>query len=176
MKIQLLRHHFERKKLSSIMNYDTYVYLLEWYATEYRAHQQFKVPFEDWIYAKTSNREYLSKWLENFIVKYLKITKPEWIVHKVDNRGKEIVSRTQTTRPNGIVDVTFKREGWKKNANQIVGEPDIRCKRPMQIDLYFEVKIGNDRLSDAQKDFIAKGYGEVVIVKKVEDFLNYMKC
>jgi hypothetical protein len=105
----------------------------------------------------------------------LQIEKPEWIVHKVDNKGQAIMSRKSTTRPNGIVDVSYTREGYRKNPNQIVGEPDIRCKRPMQIDLYFEVKIGNDRLSDEQKDFIAKGYGEVAIVKTVEDFLNYLK-
>jgi hypothetical protein len=144
-----------------------------WYEERHRPNQPFKVPFTEWIYKKTSDRQYLSKWLEKFIVKYLSIEKPEWIVHKVDNKGKEIISRSSLTRPNGIVDVTFKREGWSKNPNQIVGEPDIRCKRPMMQDLYFEVKIGNDRLSQEQKDFIAKGYGDVVIVKTVDDFLKY---
>ena len=170
-----MKHHFNKKKLSAIMEYDTYTYLLDWYATKHRPDFPYKIPFEDWIYKKTSDRQYLSKFLEQLIIKYLQIEKPEWIVHKVDNKGQAIMSRKSTTRPNGIVDVSYTREGYRKNPNQIVGEPDIRCKRPMQIDLYFEVKIGNDRLSEEQKDFIAKGYGEVAIVKTVEDFLNYLK-
>jgi hypothetical protein len=169
-------YHFNKKKISAIMQYETYTYLIDWYEKKHRPDFPYKIPFDEWIYKKTSDREYLSKFLEQLIIKYLYIERPDWIVHKVDNKGKAILNRKSLTRPNGIVDVTYSKEGYRKNSNQIVGEPDIRCKRPMQVDLYFEVKIGNDRLSDAQKEFIAKGYGEVKVVKTVEDFLDSIKA
>jgi hypothetical protein len=45
----------------------------------------------------------------------------------------------------------------------------------MQMPLYFEVKIGNDTLSQAQKDFIAAGYGIVEVVKTVDEFMDKIK-
>lgn len=166
--------HFERKKLSAIINYDTYLYICDWYDKKHRPGQVYKLRFEEWIYKKTSDRQYLSKFLEQFIIKYLSIERPDWIVHKVDNKGHQIMQRKTTTRPNGIVDVSYTRGGFRKNPNQIVGEPDIRVKRPHKQDLYFEVKIGNDRLSKEQIAFMNSGFGECYVVKTIDDFLAKM--
>jgi hypothetical protein len=166
------KHHFEKKKLAKIMEYETYKILADWYAKNYKPHQPYKLPFDEWVYKNKTHKQYLSKWLEEFVIKYLSIERPDWIVHKVDNRGQAIVRKIELQRPNGYVDVNYKREGFRKNPNQIVGEPDIRCKRPMQVDLYFEVKIGNDRLSSDQIKFIESGFGDVRIIKTVEDFIK----
>jgi hypothetical protein len=44
--------------------------------------------------------------------------------------------------------------------------------RPGMMPLYFEIKVGKDHLSDAQKTFIAAGFGEVYIVRTMDEFFK----
>jgi hypothetical protein len=166
-------HHYNRTKLSAIMSYDLYMNLDEWYRS--LSPMPYPVPFESRIYKKTSDRFYLSKWLECFIVFYVKHKHTTWIAIKVDNRGKAIMVRDKLQYMNGRTDTKLSIAGYRKDANQINGEPDIKILRPMQMPLYFEVKIGNDTLSQAQKDFITAGYGVVEVVKTVDDFMDKIK-
>ncbi|MDV7398179.1 hypothetical protein RZS08_42645, partial [Arthrospira platensis SPKY1] len=109
------------------MDFETYQALVEWYREKYRPTipRNALVPFEDWVYSKTSDRFYLSKWLEKFILKYIEIEFPTWVARKVDNRGEQILKRN-TIRYVNRTETTYKMEGYRKDPNQIKGEPDIK--------------------------------------------------
>jgi hypothetical protein len=167
-------HHYNRTKLSAIMSYDLYMSLDEWYRS--LSPMPYPVPFESRIYKETSDRFYLSKWLEQFILFYLKHKHPTWTAIKVDNRGKAILVTDRLQYMNGRTESKTRIKGYRKDPNIIVGEPDIRILRKNNLPtLYFEVKIGNDTLSQAQKDFIAAGYGVVEVVKTVDEFMDKIK-
>lgn len=169
-------HHFARKKLSRIATFETFTQMQDWYLRTHRPNidAKYKIPFDEFIYKKTADRFYLSKWLEKFIIFYLKHERPDWEVRKVNNSGERIL-RTQTYQFVNRTETRVTMEGYRKNPNQIIGEPDIKCLRPMQVPLYFEIKIGNDRLSQEQKDFIAKGFGEVEIIRTLDEFVKVIK-
>jgi hypothetical protein len=166
-------HHFNRTKLSAILSYELYIELEEWKRS--LTVMPYPIPLIDSIYKKTNDRFYLSKWLENFICYYVKHKHPTWKAIKVDNRGKAIMVHDTMHYMNGRSETKTSIKGYRKNANIINGEPDIKILRPMQPVLYFEIKIGNDTLSQAQKDFIAAGYGVVEVVKTVDEFMEIIK-
>jgi hypothetical protein len=168
-------HHFTRMKLSRIASYEVFQKMEDWYLRTHRPNlaMKYKIPFADFIYKKTADRFYLSKWLEKFIIFYLSHERPDWEVRKVNNSGERII-RTQTYQFVNRTETRVTTEGYRKNPNQIIGEPDIKCMRPMMQPLYFEIKIGNDRLSQEQKDFIAKGFGVVEIIRTLDEFVNVM--
>lgn len=121
---------------------------------------------------KSGDRFYLSKWLEMFVIYYARTYIPNCIAKKVDNRGKAILNRQIGGKADGKVLGVM---GYRKDANQILGEPDIRILCPKIGTVYFEVKIGNDRLSEVQKQFIDSGFGKVWIVKTVKDVISAME-
>ena len=130
----------------------------------------YKMPITN-IYKKTSHRNYLSNWIEAFIVKFMRSMFPTYKTIKVENRGKAVLDRVVGGRANGqVVGIKAYR---KDNNTQIVGEPDLRCMRPGMQPLYFEVKVGKDRLSKEQEEFIKAGFGDVVIIKTLDDFWEW---
>ena len=159
---------FKRKKLSKIMSFAAYNRANTWYRNRYEIPERAKLNV-DGVYKNSTHRQYLSKWLEAFIIKWVKEHKPEWQIHKVDNSGKRVLNRIIGGARNGEVIGTM---AYAKNPNQILGEPDIRALRPGRMPLYFEVKIGNDRLSEEQKQFIDAGFGEVYVVKTLDGFFE----
>ena len=120
------------------------------------------------IYSNTGHRNYLSTFLERFIIKFVNHQRPDWRAVKVANSGKVKASRFIGGSRAGQVASTE----YIKNADIITGEPDLRILRPGMMPLYFEIKVGNDRLSDAQKTFIAAGFGEVYIVRTMDEFFE----
>jgi hypothetical protein len=156
-----------KKKLSRICSLEAYNRANDWHRSKQNVPEHAKTTVDS-IYSNTADRFYLSKWMERFIVRFINDQQPTWKAVKVDNRGKAI--------PNKIVG--GKRDGevigvltYAKNPNEIEGEPDIEVKRPIPLhSLYFEIKIGNDRLSDAQKKFIAAGFGECYVIKTLDQF------
>lgn len=161
---------YNRKKISAIMQLETFQRVQEWWIRKHKGIPAHAVPpFEGCVYKKTNDRQYLSKWLERFIILFIKREHPSWEVHKVDNKGTMITETAKIRRPNGQIHERVIDRRWVKNKNIRKGEPDIRCLVPGVGSVWFEVKIGNDRLSDNQKDFIAKKYGPVYVVKTVED-------
>ena len=119
----------------------------------------YLIPPEKYFYKNTSHREYLSKWLEAVICNLLNFAghptkKVETTGRKIKAKsGKEIYIKTRTSRK---------------------GEPDVMAIIDGRA-VYFEVKIGADRLSDDQKTFIErlqKAGAVVHIIKTVDDFFN----
>ena len=154
-----------RKKLAAICSFEAYQRINQWHSTRHNG----RGLAVDNIYTKTTDRQYLSKWLERFIVRWINDHKPEWKALKVDNRGKAVFNRVVGGKRHGEVVGIM---GYRKDAAQLTGEPDIRVLRPGMMPLYFEVKIGNDRLSEEQKAFIDSGFGECYVVKTVDGFLE----
>ena len=157
--------HHARKKLSAICSLEAYNRANKWHSTRHNG----RGLAVDAIYTKTSDRQYLSKWLERFIIRWVNDHRPEWKALKVDNRGKAVLNRRVGGRANGEVLGVM---GYRKDSAQLTGEPDIRVLRPGRMPLYFEVKIGADRLSQEQKDFIAAGWGEVYVIKTIDGFFE----
>lgn len=156
------------KKLFQIMSKEAYERANAWYASRHPGVPAYAAVPVDTIYTNTSHRNYLSIWIERFIVRFINDVKPEWQAVKVDNRGKAQVSRYTGGKMHGkVATVTY-----VKNQNQVIGEPDIRVLRPGMMPLYFEVKIKADRLSQAQSDFIRAGFGEVYVIKTLDEFFN----
>jgi hypothetical protein len=155
-----------RKKLSQIMSLPAYDRANEWYKSLQNVPEHAKGSV-DGIFRNTGHREYLSRWLEAFIIKYMRKEFPNYKTHKVDNRGAVIHNRVIGGARDGEVTGIM---GYRKDHNQIEGEPDIRCLRPNMQPLYFEIKVKKDKLSDVQKDFINAGFGEVILIKTVDEF------
>jgi hypothetical protein len=158
-----------QKKLSKIASLQAYTRANEWYLSRHQNVPIYARLPVDSIYSKTQDRQYLSKWLEAFIVRFINDQKPEWKAVKVDNRGKAILNRQIGGRGDGRI---LGIMGYRKDGNQIIGEPDIRVLRPMQAPLYFEVKIGSDKLSQDQKDFIKAQWGETYVIKTLDEFFE----
>jgi hypothetical protein len=159
-----------QKKLSKIASLQAYTRANEWYLSRHENVPMYARLPVDSIYSKTQDRQYLSKWLEAFIVRFINDQKPDWEAVKVDNRGKAILNRIIGGPRNGQITGVL---AYVKNPNQIVGELDIEVKRPMPLHpFWIEIKIGNDRLSDAQKKFISKGFGECYVIKTLDEFFD----
>ena len=124
----------------------------------------------DTIYEQTGHRNYLSIWLERFIIKWVNehTDQTTWTAEKVENKGRLIHSRYT----GGKMDGKIASSQWVKNHNITPGEPDLMCKSPTKGVMYFEIKIGSDRLSKAQKKFIAQGW-KVYVVRTVDEFLYF---
>ncbi len=164
---------WKRNKLAAIMQLETYQILEAWNKNNYPNVPKYAVPsLKSTIYKKTNDWFYLSKWLEKFVVYYMKFERPDYKVHKVDNRGIAIPNRIVapgSSQHGKICGV----QGYRKNLNMIEGEPDIRIIRPnMQLACWMEVKIGNDTLKIAQRNFFEGNYGPCFLIKNVEDFLR----
>ena len=155
-------------KLSAICSEAVYNRINTWYKGRFENVEPRHVPDIKGLVLNTGHRNYLSMWLERFIVKWINHHRPEWKAVKVENKGKTKASRVIGGQHHGQIASVQ----WVKNPNQIIGEPDLKCLRPGMMPLYFEVKIGKDRLSDAQRAFIAAGWGEVYVVGTVDEFLE----
>ena len=157
-----------RKKLMQICSLEAYERINQWYMNRRGIDTRYALKV-DTIYERTGHRNYLSIWLERFIIKWVNEHRKDWCAVKVANSGKKHVSRFIGGKEHGrVASVTY-----VKNADQIVGEPDIRIMRPRQYPLYFEVKIGSDKLSEAQKQFIKNQWGDVYVVGTVDEFLYF---
>lgn len=155
-------------KLMAICSPEAYARANEWYRTRKPNVPLIAMGNVQDIYPNTGHRNYLSTFLERFIVKFVNHQRPDWKAVKVANAGKVKASRfTGGARAGQIASVEY-----IKNHDIINGEPDIRCARPGLMPLYFEIKVGSDRLSDAQKEFIAAGWGEVYVVRTIDDFFR----
>jgi len=162
---------FNQKKLSRIASMEAYEWANIWYRCSQKVPERSKLSV-DGVYKNTAHREYLSKWLEAFILKYINRTYPTWKALKVNNTGKTVPNRIVGGDRDGEVIGIL---AYAKDESKQKGELDIKVMRKMPLHtIYFEVKIGNDKLSQDQKDFIQAGYGECYVVKTLDDFLQVM--
>ena len=155
---------FKITKLSKICSYDKYIKLYNIITTQ----QKEKYPNARYpilcptkrFYTKTNHREYYSKYLENMIVEIVR--NEGFVAKKVETSGTKIKTKTG-------------KEVFVKTRNKInKGEPDVYSLIEGKA-TYFEVKVGKDKLSKDQIEFIEtiKNSGGVVhIIKTVDDFLE----
>ena len=160
---------YQRKKISKICSYEAYIWLQNWIA-EYRERKYpeaaktgyFTIKPEEYFYKNTLHREYFSKFLESVIVDVL--NKSGHIAKKVETAGVPIVAKSGKTI----------RVPGNRKVNK--GEPDVFSLINGKM-VYWEVKIGADRLSADQKIYIErveKSGGIVFVVKTVDEFIkNY---
>ena len=121
--------------------------------------KSYLIPPEKYFYKNTSHREYLSRWMEAMICNVLNFAGHP--TKKVETSGKKIKAKSGK-------EIYVKHRAAKK------GEPDVRAIIRGQA-IYYEVKIGSDRLSVDQNNYITElihAGAKVYIIKTVDDFLN----
>ena len=148
----------KRLKISPLVTVKSYNCLKEY--KESQSSMPYQIAPENSFYKNKRHRNYLSKWLEAVIV-YI-ITHDGWFAKKVETTGRKV--RTK-----------MGKEVWvKSGADKVKGEPDIQSLIDGSL-VYWEVKVGNDRLSKEQKEFIvdieSKG-AKVHVVKTLDGFLD----
>ena len=161
---------YNRKKMSAICSLQSYKVLEQWIKDRY-PQNPYPTPPEKYFYSNTTHREYLSKLLEDIIVKMLRAKGTDPI--KANDKGKYIGKKY-------VTDVL----GHKKETGQIWARS--KKTRPGRADIVvfykgklfnFEVKIGKDRQSEEQKQEQkrAESNGEVyIIIKTVDEFLKLL--
>ena len=153
-------------KLSKVCSYEAYQWL-ERIVNQLQAGQRYPLPVKEYFYSQTGHRQYLSKFMESVITKIINKCKPEWEALKPEDKGYLIE--------------TSKGKKYIPNKSTTPGEPDIkiierddRFKIPI---MYFEVKVGRDRLSDEQIDYHAYAKArniQVYVVRTVCDVLEIL--
>ncbi len=161
---------YQRKKMSKICSLEAYKYLETWIKKHYPKNPYPMAP-EKYFYSVTSHRQYLSKLLEDIIVRLLRAKGSDPV--KSYDRGKYIGDKI------GVDVIGHKvKLGtiWAKSNHTRPGRADITCFFGGEM-LNIEVKIGKDTQSPDQKkeQLRAESNGEkYVIVKTVDDFLSIM--
>lgn len=159
---------YQRKKMSKICSIEAYKYLETWIKNRYPTNP-YQIPVEKFFYSNTSHRQYLSKLLEDVIVKLLRAKGADPV--KSYDRGKYIGEKYGTD----IIGHTVKLGTiWAKSNHTRPGRADVTCFFGGEM-LNIEVKIGKDTQSPDQKkeQLRAEANGEkYVIVKTVDDFLR----
>lgn len=151
----------KRLKIAPLVSVHSYTWLKEF--KESQSSMPYQIAPENSFYKNKRHRNYLSKWLEAVIV-YI-ITHDGWFAKKVETTGRKV--RTK-----------MGKEIWvKSGADKVKGEPDIQSLIDGRL-VYWEVKVGKDKLSEDQKSFIddieSKG-AKVHVVKTLDDFLDQYK-
>lgn len=160
---------FKRKKLSAVCSLEAYNKLQE-LINESSGNFPYPPTVDQYFYSKTNHREYLSKFLESVIIKHLRHLGYDNTV-KVKTTGQAIFNRGIGGAQDGKILGVM---GYAKDSSKIKGEPDIRSVMHGR-QVYFEVKVGSDKLSPDQKEFIKRGerLGYIVaVVKTVDDYLE----
>ena len=164
----MTRHN--TRKLSKICSEECYNWLQNWIKNLFPLNKYPLKP-EDFFYKNKSHRQYLSKFIEQVIIKILKhdgndpINAPDTGKYRDNSKIIEDVVGFKRTIGTG---------NWTKAANVRPGRADIKCF--FKGNMYnMEVKVGKDRMSDDQKleQTRAKKNKEIyVIIKTVDDFIN----
>ena len=121
------------------------------------------------MFTKTTHREFKSRWLESVIVEYCKFR--GYKAKKIKTTGKYVIKKQNFDCAfYGKVEVL--KAGWQKNDQAKKGTPDIEVEFDHGIVVLWEVKIGSDRLSPEQKEYISETKKQVYICKTLDDFLE----
>jgi hypothetical protein len=156
-------------KADAVLSKESKQYLINYIKNGPRAVLQYKNPF-DHFYNKTGHREYLSKFIESFIIRLLRDKGHDPI--KAMDKGQRVDNRKRVKIGNAwrqIGSVEYRKSNHVKK-----GRADVVCFFNGQY-WNMEVKVGRDRMSEAQKQEKerAESKGErYVIIKTVDDFLD----
>lgn len=165
----LTQNQFINTKFSKVMSFEAYGYVYQ-FAENRTKVLKMANPMQT-FYSKTNHRQYLSKFIESVIIKMLKDIGADPV--KVQDTGKYI-DRSRT-----VTDVLGRKRTigsgeWVKDKTVKPGRADVRCFFNGKM-YNLEVKVGADRLSDAQKKEqvrAATNGEEYVIIKTIDDFLD----
>lgn len=150
------------RKINSICSPEAYQYLVDWIRQRY-PNQPYPPAPETYFYKNVKHREYLSRWLECVITRILN-NNDQTMAKKVETVGAKVKNK-------------YNEEIWIKKRASKVGEPDV-CATVKGRTVYFEVKIGHDRLSDEQLEFHerARRAGCLVFtIRSVDEFITIYK-
>jgi hypothetical protein len=123
--------------------------------------QRYPLPVKDFFYSTTGHRQYLSKFLESVITKL--VNKSGNFAKKVETTGAKIKTKTG-------------KEIYVKAGHKVKGEPDVMAIINGAA-VYFEVKVGRDRLSTDQVTMIARlerSGARVYVVRTVDEVLEIL--
>jgi len=165
----MTKKQYAQKKLSTICTIEAYGQLVA-LIKEHRPNNPYPLPPETYYYRNTKHREYLSKFLEEVIIRTLSLRGFE--AKKVNTRGKMIDQRKTYTDVLGNRK-TIGSMTWVKDHTATKGEPDVKSLM-YGVTVYWEVKIGADKLSPEQIAFKERGKGRYIVevVKTVDEFLQ----
>jgi hypothetical protein len=166
---------FSRKKLSKVCSMEAYE-RLEKFCILRRPNNPRRLTADQLFYNDTSNREYLSKFLEDVCIKVGKFL--GFQVVKKPDKGKRIDERKIVTNTIGQ-----KRQigsvKYVKDKNVLRGHPDLKLLKTLKNGLvytgYIEIKVGKDTMSPEQLEFKANAekIGQsYYIAKNVTDILE----
>jgi len=168
-----MEHLFKRSKLSKIMSFNAYKWLEHW-ISERHPKGSYPLPVKYYFYKNNNSREYFSKFIENVIIKVLRYEGCDPI--KAPDKGRSIDMSKTVKDVTGMVRIIGSRVFVKDERVQ-VGRADVKCYHRGQM-VNFEVKVGSDRQSEAQKaeQQRAESNGEVyLIIKTIDDFIKYLE-
>ena len=151
---------FQTLKLSAICSYEAYQWL-ERIVNQLQAGQRYPLPVKEYFYSTTGHRQYLSKFLESVITRLVNASGN--FAKKVETTGAKIKTKTG-------------KNIWVKAGHKVRGEPDVMTIIDGRT-IYFEVKVGNDRLSTDQANMIARleqAGARVYVVRNVCDVLEIL--
>lgn len=159
MPTPLTLSQFASVKFASVCSYEAYVRLHEWHykVRNGKLPEQYVIPVTKSYYHNTTNRFYLSRWLESVITIYCNHN--GWRVQKPYDKGALIKSKQG-------------KEIWVKTRHSKAGEADLMVVILGKV-YNVEIKVGADHQSTAQlkEQARAEANGEVyVIVKQLQDF------
>jgi hypothetical protein len=160
LRISMTEKQFHTLKLSAICSYQAYQWLSQ-IVMSMQSGQRYPLPVKDFFYSQTNHRQYLSKFLESVITKL--VNKSGNFAKKVETTGVRINTKTG-------------KELWVKAGHKVKGEPDVMTIIDGRT-IYFEVKIGNDKLSIDQGYMITrleKAGANVYVVRTVDEVLEIL--
>ena len=151
---------FQTLKLSAICSYQAYQWL-ERIVNQLQEKQRYPLPVKEYFYSQTGHRQYLSKFLESVITRLVNASGN--FAKKVETTGAKIKTKTG-------------KEIYVKAGHKVKGEPDVMTIIEGRT-IYFEVKVGIDRLSTDQATMIARleqAGARVYVVRTVCDVLEIL--
>ena len=151
---------FQTLKLSKVCSYEAYQWL-ERITLQLQSKQRYPLAVKDYFYSQTGHRQYLSKFLESVITKL--VNKSGNFAKKVETTGAKIKTKTG-------------KEIYVKAGHKVKGEPDVMTIIDGRT-IYFEVKVGSDRLSTDQTNMISRleqAGARVYVVRTVCDVLEIL--
>lgn len=154
MKTPLTPSQFQSVKFSAVCSYEAYLRLWDWQKSRYKV---YPIDVTKSFYRATTNRFYMSRWLESVISAYCRWA--GWRVQKPYDKGTVIKSKQG-------------KEIWVKTRHSRVGEADLLVIANGKV-INIECKVKHDRQNEAQikEQERAEANNEAyVIVKELGDW------
>lgn len=164
--------NFNRSKLARIMTWEAHEWLCEWIKQRHPVNPYPMEP-KDYFYKNTGHREYLSKFIEDVIIKVLRFKGCD--PHKAPDKGKVIDNREMVTNVLGQKKIIGSKT-YVKDQKVRPGRADVGCF--FNGSMYnLEVKVGKDRMSYEQikeRERCEANGEKYVVIRMVDDFITIL--